>query len=360
MKLSLGIVGLPNVGKSTLFNALTKKQAPAENYPFCTIDPNVGIVPVADKRLEQIAAICKPKEVIPAVVEFYDIAGLVKGANKGEGLGNQFLTNIRETSAIVHVVRAFQSKDIIHVENSVDSKRDLEIINTELILKDISTVEKRVDSIQRQVKSDKKLQAAADHLAGLLEHLNSGKLANEYSQSTSDEAIAARQELFLLTDKPVLYVLNVEQEQAEAAVADLRSVIGDKQILPLDIKLEHELVMMDDAERAEFMEMYGLEYTGLEKLTQEAYKLLGLASYFTAGPEEARAWTFELGMTAPQAAGVIHTDFIKGFVAAEVMDWQDYVANNGWEGAKSVGKLRLEGRDYIMREGDLVLFRINK
>lgn len=361
MKLSLGIVGLPNVGKSTLFNALTKQAVPAANYPFCTIDPNVGIVPVADPRLDKIAEICKPAQTIPAVVEFFDIAGLVRGANKGEGLGNQFLSHIREVAAIVHVVRKFNNKDILHVEESIDPKRDVEIINTELILKDLGTIDQRLGTLERQAKADKKLLPAVEHLQALRQHLNEGKLAINFPvDEKQSETVLARRELHLLSDKPVMYLINVEPELREEAVAELKEIVGDAEILAIDVKLEAELAQMDQAERAEFMESYGLEFSGLELLTRSAYNLLGLASYFTAGEKEARAWTISQGMTAPQAAGVIHTDFEKYFIAADVISYSDYVAAPGWENARAQGKVRLEGKTYVVRDGDVMLFKLNK
>ncbi len=359
MNLSLGIVGLPNVGKSTLFNALTKQAVAAENYPFCTIDPNVGVVAVADERLYKIAEIAKPAKTTAAIVEFVDIAGLVKGAASGEGLGNKFLSNIKEVSAIVHVVRAFKNDNITHVENSVDPKRDIELINTELILKDVDTVQNRINTVKRNARFDKDAAEQVEFFEKLLEHLNSGKLAQDLESPKSDTVIAERKSLFLLTDKPVIYLVNTVENQEKEAVELIKSAIGDKAIIAMDVKIESELASLDDESRAEFMKDLGMEVSGLDRLTLEAYKLLGLICYFTEGPEEVRAWTIKKGETAPEASAAIHTDFQKRFIAADVCATEDYLAAGGWNKAKEVGKVRLEGKTYIVKDGDIMVFKHN-
>lgn len=365
MNLSLGIVGLPNVGKSTLFNALTKQTVPAENYPFTTIDPNVGVVAVADERLYKISEIAKPAKTIPAVVEFVDIAGLIKGAAEGEGLGNKFLSNIKEVSAIIHVVRAFDNTNITHVENSVDPKRDIELINTELILKDLETLQNRISALQSKSRFDKDVNDQVTFLKELMSYLESGKLGVDFrpetlnyrDMTTFKTLKEARRELFLLTDKPVIYLVNTDEDGSSLRIKAIKEVVGDKPMILIDIKTEYDLASMTDEERVEFMEELGIEKTGLERLTKAAYELLGLISYFTEGPEEVRAWTIKKGAKAPEAAGTIHTDFEKKFIAAEVCAYQDFVSAGSWNQAKSNGKVRLEGKEYTFQDGDITVFR---
>ncbi|BCX14084.1 MAG: ribosome-binding ATPase YchF [Candidatus Dojkabacteria bacterium] len=358
MKLSLGIVGLPNVGKSTLFNALTKQSIPAENYPFCTIDPNVGIVPVHDERLYQIAQIAKPQEIIPAVVEFVDIAGLVRGASKGEGLGNQFLANIREVAGIIHVVRAFEDTNISHVENSVDPIRDIELIHTELILKDLETISKKISELESKSRSDKKYIEILNYFQKLNEHLNSFNLAIDYPLSDKNEINEIRKNLFLLTDKPIIFVVNTADPNSNL-VQEIKKFVKDKTVLPMDIKLEADLAMLDDHAKKSFMQDLGISQTGLEILTKKAYDTLNLISFFTQGPKEVRAWTIKRGTNAQLASGVIHTDFIKNFISVEVCKFSDFINYTGWNNAKENGKVRYQGREYIVEDGDIMLIHHN-
>ena len=358
MALSIGIVGLPNVGKSTLFTALTKKGGLAANYPFATIDPNVGIVDVPDDRLNALAKIVNPARILPATVEFVDIAGLVKGAaSEGAGLGNQFLANIRECDAICQVVRYFKDPDVMreanHTGEFVDPVSDAETIMTELILADIQTLEKQLPKLEKEAKRDAELAPKLAVAKRLVEWLNEGNRA--ITMEMTDEERAAARGLFLLTMKPMLYVANVDEDML---TEDLDAIDGVKPI-PICAKVEAELSELDPEEAAEFLADLGLERSGLEVLAQAAYKLLGLQSFFTAGEVEVRAWTVRQGATAPQAAGVIHTDFERGFIKAETIAFEDYVALGGEKGAKEAGRLRMEGKDYIMQDGDVVHFRFN-
>lgn len=353
MSLSIAIVGLPNVGKSSLFTALTKKSGFAANYPFATIEPNVGLVPVPDKRLDGLAAIDHPAKIIPATVEFVDIAGLVAGASQGEGLGNKFLANIRETDAICEVVRFFSDPNVEHVSKKVDPQSDVETIKTELILADIATIEKALPRLEKEGKRYKEKAINFEAAQKVLEGLNEGKRALQLN--LSEEEQDAIRELCLLTMKPMLYIANVDEDKVNAELPE----IDGQQPVPISAKIEADLAELDAEEAAIFMEELGLDESGLSRLIREAYKLLGLQSYFTSGETETRAWTIPVGAKAPQAAGVIHSDFERGFIKAETASYEDYVALGGEKGCRDAGKLRQEGKDYVVQDGDVMHFKFN-
>ena len=362
--MKLGIVGLPNVGKSTLFNSITKAGAECANYPFCTIEPNVGIVPVPDERLDVLTNMYHPQKTTHAVIEFVDIAGLVKGASKGEGLGNKFLSHIRETDAICEVVRCFEDSNIVHVDGSIDPIRDIETINLELIFADIETVNKRLDKAKKNLKADKKYQEEIDLLEKIKESLENGISARAIDFNEDEQALV--KDMFLLTTKPILYIANVSEEQLSDAENDQMvkkvkeyAAKEKAEVIPLCVKVEEELSGLDEKDKKEMLEMLGLEESGLDKVIKKSYDLLGLMSFLTAGEPEVRAWTIKKGTKAPQAAGKIHSDIERGFIKAEVVSFKDLVEQGSMVAAREKGLVRSEGKDYIMQDGDIVLFKFN-
>ena len=363
--MKLGIVGLPNVGKSTLFNAITDAGAQSANYPFCTIEPNIGVVAVPDKRLDKLAEMYDPDKYTPASIEFVDIAGLVKGASKGEGLGNKFLSNIRECDAIVHVVRCFENDDIIHVEGNINPARDIETINLELILSDVEMLERRIDKTKKMLKGDKKYQKDIDLFERVLAALNEGKPARSVECDDDEKAILS--EVALLTNKPVIYAANMSDEDFSNGIDSnegykaVQKIAAEEHagVLPICAQIEEEIVEMDKEEKEMFLADMGLEESGLDRLIKECYALLGLISYLTAGKQEVRAWTIKKGTKAPQAAGKIHSDFERGFIKAEVVNYQDLLDNGSLAAAREKGIVGMEGKDYVVKDGDVILFRFN-
>ena len=362
--MKLGIVGLPNVGKSTMFNSITKAGAECANYPFCTIEPNVGVVPVPDERLDALTKMYNPQKTTHAVVEFVDIAGLVKGASKGEGLGNKFLSHIRETDAIVEVVRCFEDSNVVHVDGSVDPVRDIETINLELIFADIETVNKRLDKARKNLKADKKYQEEIDLLEKIKTSLENGISARAIDYTKEEQELV--KDMFLLTTKPILYIANVSEEQIEDPENDENvkkvkeyALKENAEVIPLCVKIEEELSGLDDNDKKEMLEALGLEESGLDKVIKKSYDLLGLMSFLTAGEPEVRAWTIKKGTNAPQAAGKIHSDIERGFIKAEVVSFEDLMKEGSMVAAREKGLVRQEGKEYIMQDGDIVLFKFN-
>ena len=362
--MKLGIVGLPNVGKSTMFNSITKAGAECANYPFCTIEPNVGVVPVPDERLDALTKMYNPQKTTHAVVEFVDIAGLVKGASKGEGLGNKFLSHIRETDAIVEVVRCFEDSNVVHVDGSVDPVRDIETINLELIFADIETVNKRLDKARKNLKADKKYQEEIDLLEKIKTSLENGISARAIDYTKEEQELV--KDMFLLTTKPILYIANVSEEQIEDPENDENvkkvkeyALKENAEVIPLCVKIEEELSGLDDNDKKEMLEALGLEESGLDKVIKKSYDLLGLMSFLTAGEPEVRAWTIKKGTKAPQAAGKIHSDIERGFIKAEVVSFKDLMKEGSMVAAREKGLVRQEGKEYIMQDGDIVLFKFN-
>ncbi len=362
--MKMGIVGLPNVGKSTMFNAITKAGAECANYPFCTIEPNVGVVAVPDERLQKLAEIYHPQKVTPAVIEFVDIAGLVKGASHGEGLGNKFLSHIREVDSIVEVVRCFEDTNIVHVDGSIDPVRDIETINLELVFADLETIEKRIDNVKKKIKADKKYAQELEVLEKVKEWLSQGKPTRTMELNEEEKEIL--KDAFLLTMKPILYIANVSEEQLSNAEND-ENVKKVKEyakqenaaVIPLCVKIEEELASLDGEDQKEMLEALGLEESGLDKVIKASYDLLGLMSFLTAGEPEVRAWTIKKGTKAPQAAGKIHSDIERGFIRAEIISYDDLIKEGSAAAVKEKGLMRLEGKDYVMQDGDIVLFRFN-